>query len=398
MTRRLRFSACLLAMGLSLAAAAADCVKKSEICVEGRATRIVSGISVSRDCWRYRATYKCASSTTSNDCADLRNGGCSQIGSRCIDVNSAGTCTLYEQQWQCPVGTPKTGTVTHCGSQQFCLDGQCFDTGHTPDPDFARAVAGLEAQREAGKYLDPVSQRVFKGFDNRCAKKLFGLVDCCAGGGSEGSALSNMSLVAGAGGQVVGALGSTYVYDALFATDAPNFILAGFESLFGAGGGSSALAGVLAGDLSVSSFVESLVPGPWSMAMLAIQLSGLLSCEQADQILALKRDKRLCHVVGSYCSLEVPVIGVCLESTVSHCCYNSRLARILGEQGRAQLKRSFGTAERPDCSGFSLSELQALDFSRMDLREFYAEISPTLPDATALRARAEQKIQSYYTP
>ena len=387
-----------LGLGCSLPTLAADCVKKSEACVEGRATRVVGGISVTRDCWRFRATYQCASTTTSNDCGALRSDGCSQVGSRCVDTNSAGTCMLYEQQWQCPAGSSKTGTITDCGGQRFCLDGKCFDTGHPPDPDFARAVAGLEAQREASKYLDPKSLEVFKGFDNRCAKKLFGLVNCCDGGGSEGIALSNMSLVAGAGKQVIGAVGSTYVYDALFAADAPNFVLAGFESLFGAGGGSSALAGVMAGDLSVSSFVESLVPGPWALARLAIQLSGLLSCEPGDQILAMKRDKHLCHVIGSYCSMEIPIIGVCLESTVSHCCYNSKLARLIGEQGRAQLQRSFGTAQHPDCSGFSLSELQGLDFSKMDLREFYAEIAPTLPDVSKLQARAQQKVQSYYTP
>ena len=85
----------------------------------------------------------------------------------------------------------------------------------------------------------------------------------------------------GAGGQAVGALGSSYTYDALFASDAPDLAIAGFEALFGAGGGSSALAGLIAGDLSVASFVEALVPGPWTIAMLAIQLSGLLSCERA---------------------------------------------------------------------------------------------------------------------
>ena len=396
---RLHACALLLATCLvSLTGKAADCVKKSEICVEGRATRDISGLKVTRDCWRYRATYQCASTTTTNDCAPLRKAGCSQVGSRCVKTNSARTCTLYEQQWQCPAGGAQSGTITNCSGQQFCLDGKCFDTGHPPDPDFARVVAGLEAQREAGKYLDPNSQTVFKGFDNRCAKKLFGLVDCCAGGGSEGSALSNMNLITGAGGQVLGALGSTYVYDALFAADAPDFVLAGFEALFGAGGGSSALAGLLAGDVSVSSFMGAMVPGPWSLAMLAIQLSGLLSCEPGDQVLAMKRDKHLCHVIGSYCSLEVPVIGTCLESTVSHCCYNSRLARIIGEQGRAQLGRTFGSARRPDCSGFTLTELQGLDFSRMDLSEFYAEIAPTLPDVTALRARAQAKVQSYYTP
>jgi hypothetical protein len=66
-----------------------------------------------------------------------------------------------------------------------------------PRPDFARAVTGLEVQREAGRYLDPNTLEIFKGYDNRCRKKLFGLVNCCKGGGTSGSLFSTMSLISG---------------------------------------------------------------------------------------------------------------------------------------------------------------------------------------------------------
>ena len=175
-------------------------------------------------------------------------------------------------------------------------------------------------------------------------------------------------------------------------------MIAGFEGLFGAGGGSSALAGLIAGDLSVSSFITSLVPGPWTIAMLAIQLSGLLSCEQAEQILAMKNDNRLCHSVGSYCSIKMPIIGTCVETTQTYCCFNSKLARILNEQGRGQLGRGWGGPQSPDCIGFTVGQLQALDFSRMTLSEFYAEIAPTLPDVGTVRSRTQQKINGYFGP
>jgi conjugal transfer mating pair stabilization protein TraN len=140
------------------------------------------------------------------------------------------------------------------------------------------------------------------------------------------------------------------------------------------------------------------VPGPWTIAILAIQLSGILDCEQAEQVLAMKRGNRLCHEIGSYCSQKVPILGTCIETTQSYCCFNSRLARIVNEQGRAQLGRGWGSAQSPDCSGFTLKQLQALDFSRMDLSEFYAEIAPTLPDVGVLGARAQQKIQGSTKP
>lgn len=399
MTLRLVFALLLTMLAVAVPSVrAADCQKAAESCVEGPETRNIGGYPLYRECWRYRSQYSCVSQAMTDDCQPLRNRGCSQVGSSCVDTNPQGACMLYEQTWQCRVSSGSTSTITNCGGQQFCLDGKCFDTGNAPDADFARMVTAMEVQREAGKYVDPNTLVVFQGYDNRCRKKLFGLVNCCKGAGSSSSLFSNLNLILGAGGQVMGAVGSSYTYDALFVSDAPNMVLAGFEALFGAGGGSSALAGLVAGDLSVELFVQSLVPGPWTIAILAIQLSGILDCEQAEQILAMKRDNRLCHGVGSYCSSRLPIIRLCVETTESYCCFNSRLARILNEQGRSQLGRSWGGPQSPDCSGFTVGQLQALDFSRMDLTEFYAEIAPTLPDVGAMRSRAQEKINSYYGP
>lgn len=386
----------LLLFSTAAPAAAADCEKVTEVCVDGPATKQISGYSVYRDCWRYQASYNCLSQKTVDDCGPLRERGCSQTGSTCIDTASNGLCQLYEQTYQCKVSGGTTSTVANCGSQQFCMEGNCFSTAYQPDADFAKSVAMLEAAREAGKYLDPNSLSVFNGYDNRCHKKLFGLVNCCSGGGIDASLFTNLNLILAAGGQVLGAVGSSYTYDALFAADAPQSVMAGFEALFGAGGGTSALAGLMAGDVSVASFVGSLAPGPWTVAMLAIQLSGLLSCEDAEKVLAMKRDARLCRGIGSFCSKKIGLIKVCVEKTETYCCFNSRLARILNEQGRAQIGKSWGSAQSPDCGGFSLAQLQSLDFSRMDLSEFYAEIAPTLPDAGAMRARVQQKVDSYY--
>ena len=387
----------LLLASCSLHAGDGTCVRtQTDVCVEGPATRNISGLDVHRDCWRYEARFSCQSVNPTDDCRSLRDRGCSQIGSRCVETGPEGACLVHEQAYQCRLSHGATSTVTHCGTQQFCVDGRCFDTGHSPDQDFAKAVTALEAQREAGKYLDPTTLEVFKGHDNRCRKKLGGLVNCCKGGGSDPALFSNANLIMGAGGKALNAVGSSYAYDALFTSDAPNMVIAGFEALFGAGGGSSALAGLLAGDLSVELFVQSLVPGPWTLAMLAIQLSGILSCEKSEQVLAMKRDNRLCHGIGSYCSLRVPILGICLETTESYCCFNSRLARIVHEQGRAQLGMGWGGARDPNCHGFTLPQLQALDFARMDLSEFYAEIAPTLPDLGAMRSRAQDRIDSYF--
>ena len=148
-------------------------------------------------------------------------------------------------------------------------------------------------------------------------------------------------------------------------------------------------------------FVMSLVPSYWTLAMLAIQYSGILSCEDQEKVTAMKRDARLCVAFGDYCSRCVRVFGrcvACLERTQSFCCFNSHLARIINEQGRAQVGKGWGgnTAQSPDCSGFSVAQLQMLDFSRLDLSEFYAEITPTLPNAATYAGTANSAIPTCY--
>ena len=94
----------------------------------------------------------------------------------------------------------------------------------------------LEAEREAGKYLDASQLQVFKGFHNTCTKKLFGLVNCCNRGGTNAlSMFTDLSMAMNAVSTVGKAAFSSYTYDALFTSDAPHFVLAGFEGLFGTG-------------------------------------------------------------------------------------------------------------------------------------------------------------------
>jgi hypothetical protein len=163
--KRRRICAFFLALlfGMVSVVHAADCQKTAESCVEGPETRNIGGYPVHRDCWRYRSQFSCVSQAMTDDCQPLRDRGCSQIGSICIDTNPLGACMLHEQTWQCRVASGSTSTITNCGGQQFCLDGHCFDTGNAPDADFAKMVTALEVQREAGKYVGPHDPGGFPG-------------------------------------------------------------------------------------------------------------------------------------------------------------------------------------------------------------------------------------------
>lgn len=108
-------------------------------------------------------------------------------------------------------------------------------------------------------------------------------------------------------------------------------------------------------------------------------------CDQQDMETAMLRSSGMCHEVGSYCTSSF--LGICLQKAKGHCCFNTKLGRILQEQGRPQLKSfngaGWGTPKKPMCRGFTPEEFQALDFSKMDLSEYYADIA----------ARAQTEIQ-----
>ena len=215
--------------------------------------------TVTRACWQWSNTFDCVLADTRSDCGQPRFGQCQPSGPpRCVEMDAVTVppfCNHERQDFSCKIADAVYQTVQNCGTQQFCEDGSCWDTGYPPDADFARTVAYLEAQREAGKYLDPSGLQVFKGFHNTCTKKLFGLVNCCNKGGTNAlSMFTNLSLALNAISTVGKASFSSYTYDALFTSDAPGFAITGFEALFGTGL-DSGLAGLLAGDLAVGDFI-----------------------------------------------------------------------------------------------------------------------------------------------
>lgn len=97
-------------------------------------------------------------------------------------------------------------------------------------------------------------------------------------------------------------------------------------------------------------------------------------CDIPDQQTAQLADSGYCIDLGSYCAEEW-VFG-CVQRARSYCCFNSKLARMIQEQGRPQIPSmgGFGSKKNPDCRGFTLEEFQALDFSKIDLAGYYAEL------------------------
>lgn len=123
---------------------------------------------------------------------------------------------------------------------------------------------------------------------------------------------------------------------------------------------------------------------------------GIGNCSESEKRLVELQKKQLCHYVGSYCSEKKPLIG-CIKTTHSSCCFNSKISRIISEQGRVQLGISWNTPENPDCRGFTSQELQKLRFDQMDLSEIIDDLagSITAPDPKYLENKIKKTVGAY---
>lgn len=388
------------------AQAAPQCVNQGQVCADATPCKTFSNVpvclagvplppggkSLPDACWRYTTTYGCVGGEQ-NTCQPLIDQGCELTRSQCIDYLADGvTCSTREQTYQC-VQTPAVSTTsTSCGGTTFCINGQCFDLAHPQNQDMSKTAAMMELARQAGNYQDPATMQFFKGTGNSCVNALFGLFNCCTVGGAGGS--SNAATL---GTAAAINIGTPYVMDALGASTgtggASNLMSQAYGYLSG---------GAVASTTSFSTMGVTVNFGaaagtpmfafdPTSLAIsLAIMVvTEMLSCTQDEQMLSMKRGERLCIGTGSYCSLKVPLIGICLATTETYCCYNSRLARIINQQGKAQL----GTAVNTSCAGFTQAELSSIDFSTMDLTEFMAEIQSKI-NIPAIQAGMQSRINA----
>ena len=131
-----------------------------------------------------------------------------------------------------------------------------------------------------------------------------------------------------------------------------------------------------------------LIPG--------ISLLVALGCSREEVLLHERDAQGLCAYVGTYCSDKF--LGVCLTKKKVYCCFESKLSRILQEQGRRQLPKPWDKPKEEQCEGFTLDEFARLDLSQMDFSEVYAEFTEAarLPDELETSILIQQKIDDYY--
>ena len=123
---------------------------------------------------------------------------------------------------------------------------------------------------------------------------------------------------------------------------------------------------------------------------------GLAGCTVEERELAEARAAGVTHYLGEYCANRI--LGICRRRDRAWCVFTSELGRILHEQARPQLGMTWD-----DCRGFTIAEIQRIDFDRVNLSEFTETLLDTsqapgisLPDAGSTGAAMRNRIGEYY--
>lgn len=122
-------------------------------------------------------------------------------------------------------------------------------------------------------------------------------------------------------------------------------------------------------------------------------------CTDEERTLGQAREKGdLVVSVGRYCSSRT--LGVCTKHKEGYCIFPSKIAYDVQVGGRRnQLGRGFGSAQTPDCSGISASDIGNINFSKIDFSNTVNDVvsATALPSGdetqTSLEALVMQRIQ-----
>lgn len=308
-----------------------------EVCSEGPETRVIDGVPVTQACWAWKRDFTCNVMSAGNDCGDLdANRQCTFLREDCLDDPQQGACKVKEKVYRCP--TPDTPTSNApqyiCGDDVYCINGDCEPITREASTEFKDALVALHAIDDASKGFDPNNLTVFSGTRDTCHKPVFGLINCCAG--------------------------------------------------------------KVSGALTVAAGGAALAGGPVAIAAIATPFLALFACSQDEMKLDIKDRMGFCHKVGTWCSSSF--LGICKTKKTAYCCFESKLSRVLQEQGRVQLNKPWGKPKNEQCKGFSIAEFQRLDLSKMDFTEVYADFldAAKLPDEVQTMTEIQSKIQNYY--
>jgi conjugal transfer mating pair stabilization protein TraN len=316
-----------------------QCVEQaSEVCTDSEPdTRVINGVPVTQPCWAWTRTFQCTERRAANDCSELAaDPACTFDHEECLSDNEDGSCNVFDRVYACAMPATGGGALPAfvCARDLYCINGECTQVEREASSEFKDAMVAVQTMGNVRGDFDADTLTLFGGEKAGCHKPVFGFVNCCAGKTS--------------------------------------------------------------GLLTAAAGAAAIASGPAAIAALATPFLTTFLCDSEEKTLDVKDRMGLCHYVGSYCSDKV--LRVCTSKRKSYCCFESKLSRILQEQGRQQLGMDWGEPKEPDCEGFLVEDFQQLNLSEMDFTEVYAEFvdAAKVPDEIQTSMEIQERIEQYY--
>jgi len=180
---------------------------------------------------------------------------------------------------------------------------------------------------------------------------------------------------------------------------------AGSEMAAGVSAAASAEGGSAAVSAGLQGYTSALM-NPTTIAIAIVVAAAIRvlygnGCDKKDIEAAIFSESGYCHYLGKTCVKKIKWIG-CVQREKRFCCFNSKMARIVAEQGRPQLKAfgpsgGWGSPKHPHCRGFTAEEFQQLDFAKIDLTEYFGDIMDGMnQNIQNAQQRIQYGIQTHY--
>lgn len=286
------------------------CVDVLGRCLDDEKLKIVEGVAVKRDCWKYEYVKKCNNVPSKDNCAFIQQDDFKYVGDACIAKTKIGdkyfclnarrifTKSTYQKDQinhgKIVMDPDDQEVAKELMCKAFCLDGNCdavYKAGYQSNDEIAEAIAQLEMLSGIRKGMTDANNlnfNIFSGSAKQCHKKVLDSSNCCDESG-------------------------------------------------------------------------------WFKKL------GIQKCPQQVIELASQVRKKRCEYVGEYCASKEKLTGTCLRKTRTYCCYPTVLAKTIRLAAKTQLRKDLGTAQEPKCEGLEIRDIEALDFSGIDFKEFYEE-------------------------
>lgn len=304
-----------------------------------------------------------------------------QTGGQFSFSTTSETCAL-ETAYACPLGNTYSCMANSSGTQQ-CSPNACVDLDTSPPlaDDIDTGVYSNDGNVAAdGTCLSQVM--IFAGRSMRCDKAGVSTAfqNCCK---ATDKILSDDTGDSGSPTQAITQLFDAVTqgkseYEAALAIGAPTLV---------AGNAAAEKVSDVMGDYGA-------LIDPMAMAG-AVMDYFTQSCDQTSTETGMLNGSGFCYEVGEFCREEWALVG-CVQKSKSYCCFNSKMGRIIHQQGRSQLSTisGFGTSENPNCRGLTPEEFQSIDFSKIDFSDYYGDLVPDT--MTQIEGKVSDGITDFY--